>query len=161
MPRIDFTGVESAKGAGFDLIPVGRYVVRITKAECKTFNSGTEGINVDLEIQSGDYKGRKLWDTLYLTKKALPMTRAKIEAAGIKVADREMEFNERMLVGKVVEVTVKHEPDYNDPDKLRARVQFWDPAQGSGDFGVSVEDIEGVFDATPTGAADDSDGIPF
>ena len=53
------------------LIQPGTYAVIVTDAEEKTASTGTEGIGLDLEIREGSEKGRVIWDTAWVTPKAM------------------------------------------------------------------------------------------
>lgn len=53
---------ELAKQApkGFEPVPANTYTVECIAAEQKTYNSGNQGLNVDVAIAEGPYKGRKI-----------------------------------------------------------------------------------------------------
>jgi len=95
---IIFNWDEIEDGSGFDLIPPGPYPVAITKVELKDSkqmidSGGKEGypyINVELTVQEGEFKGRKVWDIWSLHPKAikiglgraLPVFGVKMEGEG-------------------------------------------------------------------------------
>lgn len=55
----DLTNVEASKS--FENLPNGKYHVMADKAEVKPTKSGGEFINLEVVVQSGEFKGRKLW----------------------------------------------------------------------------------------------------
>jgi hypothetical protein len=60
--RVDLSGTD----AGFDALPSGRYVVKVTDGELRTSgenakHTGSEYINWELTVQTGEYEGRKVW----------------------------------------------------------------------------------------------------
>jgi hypothetical protein len=123
---VDFTGVEATPGGG--PVAEGEYRCRIDEAKEKVASTGTPGVEVVLKIMGGEYDGRLLWDTIWISDKALGVARWKLQCAGLKVPDGPFRLEARQLVGRVIKATVRHE-EYDG--KFRARVKAWDEAEGA------------------------------
>lgn len=63
--KFDATNVDTTNT--FDSLPAGDYVVMITDSQEKRTKSGDgEYLELTLEVQSGDFRGRRIWDRLNL-----------------------------------------------------------------------------------------------
>ena len=61
MGSYDFGALAKAAPKAFEPIPVGTYNVEVIATEAKTYNSGNQGVNVDVAVvDEGQYKGRKI-----------------------------------------------------------------------------------------------------
>jgi len=113
------------------LVPEGLYSVIVTDAEEKTSSKGTQGIGLDLEITEGSEKGRAVWDTAWVTEKAMWRVKKMLSALKYEIPEGEFDLNTADLIGRRMFVSVEHE-EYDG--KTRARVadmlpqDGWDPA---------------------------------
>jgi hypothetical protein len=113
------------------LVPEGTYAVIVTDAEEKTSSKGTPGIGLDLEITEGSEKGRAVWDTAWVTEKAMWRVKKVLSALKYEIPEGEFDLNTADLIGRRAFVSVEHE-EYDG--KTRARVtdfmeqDGWDPA---------------------------------
>ena len=127
---VDLTSVEEA--AGFETIPRGTYPVTIESCEYSlSQNSGKPMWTLTCTINDGEYIGRKLFNHLSFSEKALPMTKrtlAKI-APEFLAGPFNPEEEAHKLVGKFARAKVKIETYEGTP---RNRVQdLMEPSAGS------------------------------
>jgi hypothetical protein len=123
------------------LIAPGTYAVIVTDAEERTASTGTEGVQLDLEIVEGSDKGRGLWDTCWITPKAMWRVKQVLSALQYPIPEGEFDLNPADLIGRRMFVAVEHE-EYDG--KTRAVVKdhtldaSWDGvvAQKPADDGV-------------------------
>lgn len=149
----DMSGVDAQS---FDLVPVGEYVAVIRNASETTSKvKGTPGISVDFQIVGGAQANRYVWDTLWITQKALPRLRGCLETVGISIPAGAFNLDPASLIGKVVRIVVRHEQsgDY-DP---KAIVKAWKPADAAAREATATLPPTG----TVPGAAMGDDYIPF
>jgi len=112
------------------LVPEGTYAVIVTDAEEKTSSKGTPGIGLDLEITEGSEKGRAVWDTAWVTEKAMWRVKKVLSALKYEIPEGEFDLNTADLIGRRMFVSVEHEK-YDG--KMRTRVvdmlpqDGWDP----------------------------------
>ena len=125
-PKIayDVTDVES--GQDFDTpVPIGVYRAKIDECEQTKSKAGNEMLALTLEINRGDYKGRKLWEYIVLNEASAWKLRQFLEAVkiiGPNGGKAKGELDPRKLVGTQIIVKVKHEPDdFGGTDGMRAR----------------------------------------
>lgn len=127
-------------------------------------NKGTPGIEMDLEIESGEFAGMSMTDTLWLSAKALGMVKWKVESAGgsMPAGDFEPTADDAgvnairaSIDGARVKFMVVMEPGVKDPTKLYAKVDAWDKADGA-----ASDDLSPGMTSAPAGAVADDD-IPF
>lgn len=90
MPVVDFTDVEISV---FDPVPGGRYLVNVTEAEIREGQeSGVPYLALTLNVIDGDYEGRKLWDNMSFSPKALWKLKGFLLASGYEEDDVAGEF---------------------------------------------------------------------
>ena len=111
--KLDFTGVESYLRAS-----EGVHVCKIATADEKPSQSGNDMIVVAFEVIKGDDKGARVYENYSLMDTALWKLKGLLQAIGMK-ADGKVQLDLDKLVGKICQVTVKHE-EYEG--KTRARV---------------------------------------
>ena len=111
--KLDFTGVESYLRAS-----EGVHVCKIATADEKTSSGGNEMIVVAYEVIKGDDKGARVYENYPLIDTALWKLKGLLQAIGMK-ADGKVQLDLDKLIGKVCQITVKHE-EYEG--KTRARV---------------------------------------
>lgn len=66
MPFEPFTAGEHKRESGFDLLPVDKYNLAITKTEMKPTSSGGEMLNLESTVQDGKFAGRVIFSTLFM-----------------------------------------------------------------------------------------------
>ena len=126
------------------LIAPGTYSVIVTDAEERTASTGRQGIGLDLEITEGSDKGRGLWDTCWLSEKAMWRIKKMLIALQFPVPEGEFDLDPSQLIGRKMFVVVDHE---EFDGKTRARVVDMLPDAG--------------FDPLQTPQKPADDGLPF
>lgn len=67
MANLSFDATNVDISNNFDPVPEGEYTVIVTESEVReTKNGAGKYLNLSLEIQGGEFHGRKLWDRLNL-----------------------------------------------------------------------------------------------
>ena len=110
----DFTGVET-----FQRAPEGVHTAKVAKIDEVTFQGGNVGFKITFEVISGIGKGTRVIESYPFVDAAMWKLKAFFEACGIRAHGR-IAIDTNKLIGKTVEITVKHE-EYNG--QLRARIQ--------------------------------------
>lgn len=126
------------------LVAPGTYAVIVTDAEERTASTGTQGVALDLEISEGSDKGRGLWDTCWVTEKAMWRVKKMLAALQFPIPEGEFDLDPSELIGRRMFVTVDHE-EYDG--KTRVRVQDMAP--------------DHTFDPLAMPKAPADDGVPF
>jgi hypothetical protein len=112
--KFDMTDVEPGKD--FDT-PIPKGVYRMKILDIEEGESGTDGrpmLTVELEVISGDWKGRRLWDYIkYQDESSAWKYRQLLEAVGklSKKGKQSGSFDPSKHIGDIVVVKVKHETD--------------------------------------------------
>jgi len=77
-----------AEAAG-DMLPLprGTYRCRVTDGELVTSKSGTPGYLVTFTVDDGEFKGRRLWHTAWLTEAAMSLAKRDLEKFGVTSLD--------------------------------------------------------------------------
>lgn len=110
----DFTGVET-----FQRAPEGVHTAKVAKIDEITFQGGNVGFKITFEVISGIGKGTRVIESYPFVDAAMWKLKAFFEACGIRAHGR-IAIDTNKLIGKTVEITVKHE-EYNG--QLRAKIQ--------------------------------------
>lgn len=159
---MNMDGVEAQQGGG--PLPDGDYIVRIDKAvEIAGRTNGTPGIECTMVVLVGDHKDRLVWDTMWITTKALGMVRHRLESAGVPIPHGEFVLEAQQLVGRRVQVTVRTEK-YEAKDgsqKDRNVVKGWKPAPGSSGNDPLAAPVGNDIPTPAPAAAVSDDDIPF
>lgn len=163
--RLNMNGVEPQTG-GSGPLPEGEYIVKIIEATEKTASTGTPGIECTMEVLVGEHEGGRVWDNIWLSEKALGVARHKLECAGVPIPEDEFVLEAQHLVGRRVQVVVRHEAytDRESNQRTAARVKAWSAPPGAG--AASDDPFSGggagtgIPNPAPAGPADDDD-IPF
>ena len=95
---------DNTQAAAFDPLPSGLY--RCLVSEGRLMNSqtnGTPGYRIDLQVLEGQYAGRKLWHSVWLTPDALARTKYELGELGITDLDQ---LEQPLPVGLTVEVAL-------------------------------------------------------
>jgi hypothetical protein len=76
-------------GAASELqpLPRGDYRCRITGGELVSSKSGTPGYALTFTVEEGAHKGRCVWERLWLTPAAMPMTKRCLARLGVTSLD--------------------------------------------------------------------------
>ncbi len=144
---VDFEGVE----AGGRSLPDGTYACVVDGIpELKESQGGNEYISWTLKVDSGKYKGRKVWHNTSLQPQALWNLRNMLEAMGIQVEDGAMDLELDEFEGQAVGVIVVNEK-YEGKDRPRASEFI--PVE-------DVEDDDGDDDPEEDGADEDDEPSP-
>jgi hypothetical protein len=125
------------------LVAPGTYSVVVTDAEERVASTGRQGIGFDLEIVEGPQKGRAVWDTCWLSEKAMWRIKKVLSALQYPIPEGEFDLNPADLIGRRMFVVVDHE-EYDG--KTRAR--------------VVDHTVDGTWDGT-VAEKPAEDGIPF
>ncbi len=79
---------DEAEAAGeLVTLPRGTYRCRLTDGVLDTSKGGTPGYVLTFTVDDGEYRGRKVWSTLWLTPAAMPMTKRDFAKLGIVSLD--------------------------------------------------------------------------
>jgi hypothetical protein len=79
---------ESAAASDWGPIPPGVYRCRMVDAEFVTSKSGTPGFCIGFAVERGEHTGRRLWHTLWLTPRAMPMAKRDLSKLGVHQFDQ-------------------------------------------------------------------------
>jgi len=131
MPKINFAGVEDQKE--FKPAPSGDYILELVDAEDGIIQSGeNKGADkttlqweiVDCEGELEQYNGRRIYDNVSYSEKALPRLKTMLKAFGAEVDDsegaEELEFEWDDLLGQKLRAKIRSvgkQRDKNDPSK--------------------------------------------
>jgi hypothetical protein len=98
VPEVDFDSVPDAD-EGFDPLPEGSYTCKVTDVEEQTSKAGNEMWAMTWEVQGGEYHGRRVWDRLVFSDKAMPRVKLCCHALGIDTRGR-VNLLPEMLLGR-------------------------------------------------------------
>lgn len=118
----DATGIDTS--SQYDAIPAGDYEAIVTDSEVKATKDGTgQYLALTIEIQSGQFQGRRLWDRLNLQNR---------NQKAVEIAQRQMAqlchainvlqvLTPQHLHGRpfVVKVTAKNDPERGMVNEVR------------------------------------------
>ena len=99
-PSIDFSDVK-----GFDPIPAGEYVGSVVYAQEGTSQSGNPKIDIRWKIESGEFEGRQIFDTLSFHPNALFRVKQALQAFGYE-DDFSGEVDPSALIGETAALVV-------------------------------------------------------
>lgn len=109
LPADIAAAAEKAETKSFEPLPAGEYRVVLEKAEFRTAQTGTKGLNFTYKVIEGpgdstEHKGRLLWDTCWFGDRAAWRLKMTFSAFGFPTtADTDL------MVGKSVIVSVTRE----------------------------------------------------
>lgn len=150
MPTIDFSKVDDVKD--FEPLPDDRYLCRIIEIKEDSTQGGDEMWKLTHEILEGKYSGRRVFDRLVFSEKAMKRVKLILSRLGLDVSG-EVALEPSMIKGKRCWVEVRQE-DYDDGEgntKMRNVVTF------SGYEAVDDEDVQ----RAQAGKNDTEGNIPF
>ena len=105
MPTVDFSEVDTAQD--YSLLPDGEYLCRIDSIDdTMTTNAGDAMWNLQMVVDDGDYRGRKVFDKIAFSRAALPRVKLLCKQLGLDVSGVSVLEPER-LIGRAVHVTVE------------------------------------------------------
>ncbi|WP_146456405.1 DUF669 domain-containing protein [Rubripirellula tenax] len=64
-------------------LPSGEYVAEIVQGEAFESSNATPGFRLTFEVVEGKHKGDRFWHSLWITDKAMPMTKRQLEKLNI------------------------------------------------------------------------------
>jgi hypothetical protein len=144
--KINFEGVakEIRSGGRAAHVPPGDYLLKIVKGEwTESPEKETPGINWRFTVVKPEkYKGKTIYDSTWLSAKALWNLRNLIFAAtGKNVAGKSLSFDPEMIEGKVVMATVDDD-EYKKDKKtvVRSRPVDYQPKEKYGETDDEDED---------------------
>lgn len=70
--KFDADASQESSGGNYKPVPDGEYVLRIVEAKYKKTSTNKHMISLDLEIDEGPYKGRKVWTNIVFNPKGDP-----------------------------------------------------------------------------------------
>lgn len=118
---LDFDGV---KVDGFEPIPENTYTVRIAEVKTGISKAGNKKVSLTLEITEGEFEGRKLWETITFTEKAMWKVKQVLEAFTGEVWGQDgMSLRPQELVGYTARANVIQIPHFDDAKADRGIVQ--------------------------------------
>lgn len=108
----------------FDAIPAGDYEAMVTDSVMKQTKDGQGNyLELTLEVQAGQYQGRKLWDRLNLKNnnpKAVEIAQKQLaqlcHATGIMQVQDSQQFHNRPIV---IKVATKNDPDRGMSNEIK------------------------------------------
>ena len=131
MPKINFAGVEDQKE--FQPAPSGDYILELVDYEDGTVQSGPNAGSdkttlqweiVDCEGDLEKYNGRRIYDNVSYTEKALPRLKTMLKAFGAEIPDGDnaddVDFEWDDLLGQKLMAKVRSvgaQRDKSDPSK--------------------------------------------
>ena len=98
-------------------VPKGVYSTDLSSGELTNSGSGTPGYTLGFTIREGEFAGRRIWHTLWLTLAAMPMTKRDLAKLGITRLDQ---LERPVPPGIVCQLTVSLRTD--DDGETRNRV---------------------------------------
>ena len=98
-------------------VPKGVYSAELSSGELTNSVSGTPGYTLAFTIREGEFTGRRVWHTLWLTPAAMPMTKRDLAKLGITRLDQ---LEKPVPPGIVCQLTVALRTD--DDGETRNRV---------------------------------------
>lgn len=92
-------------------IPAGDYKARLVDGKLiRSTEKGTRGFRLAFEVVEGEYRGRRVWDTSWLTRAAMPAAKRKFGPLGIHSLEQLREpLPENLFC--TLKVTVRREDD--------------------------------------------------
>lgn len=120
--KVDFTGVEGKRTN----LPDNDYLVEIEDVELKEGSGDYPYFSVTMVVQSGKFKGQKVWDNYSTSPGALWKLRAFLEVIGQEVPDGEMEIDKDEMIGTQLVVVTAQEKYKNDDGDKKVSVKVVD-----------------------------------
>lgn len=120
--NFDASGIDTT--SQFDAIPAGDYEAMVTASEMKTTKDGTgQYLEMTIEIQAGQFQGRRMWDRLNLQNrnpKAVEIAQKQLaqlcHATGVLQVTDSQQLHNRPVVMKVA---VKNDPARGPSNEIK------------------------------------------
>jgi hypothetical protein len=95
------------------ILPEGKYLCSVISVEPSEDGAQKPFLKFEFQVVGpADYAGKKLWDRVYLTNAALPISKAKLAAINFDTSS-DRAFNAADFVGRGVMLTVAHRQGMN------------------------------------------------
>ena len=153
------------KEQSFELLPDGTYEAEVTAAEIKSNDKGDQRLNVTFTIADGEHKGRKVWDSPWLSHsnpKAQSFGNSRIKSIMSAAGATDYTFGSSddfltKTMGTIIEISIGRDT-YND--KTKNKVTFVQaPTTGSiGGGHGTTSTVEGGLKSDDVPSLND---IPF
>lgn len=75
---------ETEAAADLGPLPRGEYLAEVHSIEATEAQTGTPGVTLTFRIIEGEYKGRRIWHTVWITKNALKFAKRDLAKLGIR-----------------------------------------------------------------------------
>ena len=120
--NFDASGIDTT--SQFDAIPAGDYEAMVTDSIMKSTKDGTgQYLELTIEIQSGQFQGRRLWDRLNLANrnpKAVEIAQKQLaqlcHATGVLQVQDSQQLHNRPIVAKVA---VRNDPERGPSNEIK------------------------------------------
>lgn len=120
--NFDASGIDTT--SQFDAIPAGDYEAMVTASEMKTTKDGTgQYLEMTVEIQTGQFQGRRMWDRLNLQNrnpKAVEIAQKQLaqlcHATGVLQVTDSQQLHNRPIVMKVA---VRNDPERGPSNEIK------------------------------------------
>jgi hypothetical protein len=115
----DTDGAPPPEKKTYGLLPAGEYLVKVISEQQKTFEGGKEVVTLTLEVQDGEYRGRRIWDD-FRVKGYSPVAHqiSKTRWESLEQATGPL-GDSSDAIGHLAYVQVRHE-EYNGKKNVRA-----------------------------------------
>lgn len=123
-----------------DQVPDGKYPVKVLAADIGPWSQANQDDRwqLELEIMSGEYQGRRLWYKVGMSEKATGYRRGTLTALGINWRDHDVDLIDE-VIGKHCDAEIVYNADYDRAEVKRLRSQKSDVAPGQTDIGELPE----------------------
>jgi hypothetical protein len=118
MPKVNFSQVDDLPD--FEPLPDGRYLCRINDIKVASTQSGDEMWKLSLEVLRGEWAGRRIFDNLVFSEKALSRVKLVCSSLGVDVSG-EVILEPSTIMGKRCWVEVRTEEYVDAEGILRMR----------------------------------------
>jgi hypothetical protein len=69
-------------------LPANKYAVDFVQGQLCTSQSGNTGYTCTFEVNAGEFSGRRLWHTFWLTEAAMPYSKRDLNKLGIETGEQ-------------------------------------------------------------------------
>lgn len=123
MPLVKFSQIDDA--SDYSPLPSGKYPCKLVHIEEKVTRKGDEMWAMEFEVESGDYKGRKIFDNIVFSEAAAKRLKLICSRLGVETS-QDLHLTTDMILGKRVgiEVGIDEYEDSNGRMKQRNVVPF-------------------------------------
>lgn len=118
MPKIDFSKYDDVDD--YSPLPEGSYVCAVSSIEEAYTKAGDEMWKLQLDVIEGEFEGRRIFDNLVFSEKAMKRVKLVVSRLGIDVSG-EIDLTPEMLQGRVALVSVVVEEYENAAGETKKR----------------------------------------